>query len=262
MHLNHYTDAVGLDGIVKDEGLIFRATRYSHLSDSMEYKWIRNKINPQKEELYKEFDLILDTESNTHPYVICFCDLEDELVMWELYGNKSKGFMITLDYEIVAHFALNPNGDYTNPDVFQGISYANDIDCLTKFRSAYAIYKKDYGSNSSIDLDEVAALIKRDIYAHENETRYIRLSRDISSFKYVNGKGLLSYSGEDYSRIKFKSNQNGFTPFMEVRLPKEALRSITIGPNTDYERQKCALELLLLQRGYKNVNIIKSEIIK
>lgn len=258
MYLNHYTDANAINGILSPEGLKIRATRFSHLNDSMEVKWISEKLMQKKESMSAQLGLTYDPDSKVYPYVICFCDLEDELLMWKLYGRDCKGFMLSLDSDVVSKFAKNPHGNKTNPDILQGITYADENDWERKFKYAYDIYRQEYGGDNSSDLDEVAALIKRDIYSHENETRYMRPAYDTVSFR----NGEETYDGEEYKDLKFRSGEYGVIPYCEIILPKEALKKIIVGSEYDFECQKAALQLLMKKNGYENVKIEKSQVIK
>ena len=262
MDLHHYTDAGAVNGILSQEGLKFRATRFSNLNDSMEFRWIDEKISPDKEKLSQQFGLTYDPDSHVYPYVICFCDLDDDLLMWKLYGKGCRGFMLTLDYDIIAEFAKNPYGDGNNPDVLQGVAYADEADWLKKFDTANRMYRQSNGGDHSGDLDEVAALIKREIYSHENETRYMRALHDTVKFEGGNGTIKEMYDGEDLQDLKFRGKDDGIVPYLEIVFPKDALKKITIGSDLNFEVQRSALQLLLAQNGYNGVEIEQSKVIK
>lgn len=257
--LNHYTSGTALEGIIQDDGLIFRATRFSHFNDSQEYRWNHDKLLPFKEQLSTEFGLNYDADSKIYPYVICFCDLYDELLMWKLYGLNGSGFILSLDYEIVGRHAINPYGNNTNPDILQPIVYADDNNWMEKFRTAYKRYCKYYSGNHSNDLEDICALVKRHIYKFENEIRYLRPNYDIILSDCSNDKVEFT-EREDEQNVMFHSGIYGITPYIEIKLPKNALKSITVGYAHNFEAQQSAIRLLLTKRGYNNIDIINSKI--
>lgn len=261
MQLNHYTDCAALLGIVKPDGLCMRATRFSHLNDSQEYRWISDKLTPIKEQLAVKLGLEYDPDGHVYPYVLCFCDLADEALMWRLYGKNGYGFMLTLDYEEIARHAMNPYGTGNNPDCLQGIVYANEKDWEEKFFGAYKIYQGKLSSGKTDDLDEVAAFMKRDIFEYENETRYMRPVHDIISFSCNDEDSIIEKDGEDVENVKFRESSFGVTPYIEIVLPKKALKSITVGFGYNFEQQRDSIKALLDQNGYENVEIVKSKII-
>lgn len=234
-----------------------RATRFSHLNDSQEFKWSQSKLNEFKEKLCNDLGIVYDGDATAYPYVICFSELPDELLMWKLYGKQGQGFMLTLDYDVVKNYATNWNGG-DNPDILQSITYANDDDWFEKFMGAYSAYCKKLKSQSSNDLDEVCALIKRDIYEHEHEIRYMRVGHDTGEIFNPISKEIKDL--EFQQKAQFRDSAYGLTPFIEMTLPKEALKSITVGYAYNFQAQKEALELLLYQRNYKDVKIKQSNI--
>lgn len=258
LNLNHYTDAYALKEIILPDGLKFRATRFSHLNDSQEFRWSQSHLNLYKEKLCQELGIAYDRDAQSFPYLISFCDVADELLMWELYGNQGRGFMLTLDYDAVRAFSDDANGDKNNPDVLQPITYANDENWFSRFTATYNQYCENRNSNDSNDLDEVCALIKRDIYEHEHETRYMRVGHNTGELFNP-----LTHSIEEieFQQVaKFRDGAYGLTPFIEIVLPKSALKSITVGYSLNFEAQKEAIELLLYQRDYRNVEIFLSNI--
>ena len=261
MDLNHYTSADGLLGILQKDHINLRATRFSHLNDSREYNWISEKIRDKKEEICKNLDIPFDPDQHTYPYVVCFADLPDEHLMWKLYGAEGKGYMLTFDYEGLAKFAIdhNPNGD--NPDHLQSITYADDNDWEQQFLQTLRIFNTIEGICHSTDLDRVCALMKRNIYNHENETRYMRCNHDAMELCYNAGNPKVQYDGEHPESVKLRSSAYGITPYIDINLPKELLKSITIGYSYKFQSQRDALKLLLHSRGYTNVEIRQSQII-
>ena len=259
--LHHYTNAFGLEGILKKEYINLRATRFSHLNDSKEYNWISEKIKDKKEVICKGLDIPFDPDQHTYPYVICFADLDDDLLMWKLYGSDGKGYMLTFDYDGLAKFAIehNPNGD--NPDHLQLITYAEDDNWEQKFIQTLNLFNKTEEICHSTDIDKVCAFMKRSIYAHENEARYLRCIHDTMTFSSNDGDIKEIYDGENPENVEFRTSPYGITPYIDINFPKYPLKSITIGYGYNFQSQRNAINLLLQSRGYTDVEILQSKII-
>lgn len=263
MALNHYTSASGLEGILKKEHINLRATRYSHLNDSKEYRWIKEKIKDKKEDLCRELDIPYDVDLKTYPYVICFCNLPDDHLMWKLYGNDGKGYMLTFDYEGIKKIAFEHSPNESDPDHLQQIVYADENDWEEKFRENLKLFEKE-GEEAivhSSDIHKACALMKRRIYAHENETRYMRCAHDILILSSYNDEPETVYDGEGGEDFKFRVSDYGITPYIDINFPKVILKSITVGYGYNFQAQRDALNLLLNSRDYKDVEIIQSQII-
>lgn len=261
MNLNHYTNAAGLEGILKNDFINLRATRFSHLNDSKEYIWINEKIRDKKDNFCKNLDIPFDPDLHTYPYVICFADLPDDHLMWKLYGSEGKGYMLTLDYDGLENFAIDSCHNGNDPDHLQSIIYADDTNWEQQFNICLQIYNKIEGIYHSTDIDKACALMKRRIYEHENETRYMRCIHDGMDFHYNDGNPIITYDGEDPTEIKFRASAYGITPYIDINLPKDLLKSITIGYDYNFQSQHDAIKLLLQSRGYIGVEILQSQII-
>ena len=61
---------------------------------------------------------------------------------------------------------------------------------------------------------------------------------------------------------KFRVNNNVIIPYREIRLPIDALKSITIGPKCDYDKNLFSIQRLLKSKisPFQKVKIIKSTV--
>lgn len=261
MQLNHYTDVASLLGIIKPNELCMHATRFSHLNDSQEYRWISEKIAQEKQRLSKRYEIDPDEDNmRVYPYVLCFCDLEDEALMWRLYGRNGQGFMIELDYEIINDFSLNHNEDGSNPDYLHAISYGNEKDWEQHLDEIHNEYCKKIIPNDTMDLEVMAAFVKRDIFKCEKEIRYMRPIYDCFTCKLKDGELIFSDLYEDPHSIKHRVSSYGLTPYIDITFPKEALKKIIVGYNLNFEQQESAIRSLLDKYEYSNVETVKSKI--
>ena len=242
----HYTSLSGLNGIICKEGIKFFATRFSHLNDSLEYNWAKERLQPEiTQELCDEFKLIYDKDMDAYPYVLCFSKDVDSLPLWQIYADNGVGFCLVFDRE-----RIRLNGIHTNPDVVMDVAYT-DVDNLSNtFRKVAQRYMTEYGGNNSHDLLDVCALIKRRDFTYENEVRYLLSKHGI---QHYNGKNLTE--NEDYDDVKFRGSRYGLIPYLEIMFPKDCLKKIIVGYAYDFNRQRESLELLLNQLGYDNIDI-------
>ncbi|MBD5333240.1 MAG: DUF2971 domain-containing protein [Bacteroides sp.] len=256
--LHHYTSAYGLEGILKKDHINLRATRFSHLNDSKEYNWISEKIKDKKKDICKSLEIPFDPDQHTYPYVICFAELADNHLMWKLYGTDGKGYMLTFDYSKLEEFVIE---HYKDGDHLQSITYTDETDWELKFFQTLNVFNQIETICHSTDIDKVCAFIKRRIYAHENETRYLRCVHDAMAFSYNGGNHKEVYDGENYEKFEFRVSDYGIIPYIDINLPKDILKSITIGYGYNFQSQRDAINLMLQSRGYTNVELLQSKII-
>ena len=228
----HYTSLSGLKGIICEDGIKLFATRFSHLNDGLEYNWTKDKLQPEiTQKLCDEFDLTYDKDMDAYPYVLCFSKDVDSLVLWQVYADNGAGFCLVFDRE-----QIRLNGIHTNPDVVMDVEYS-DIDNLSyTFHKVAQGYMSEYGSNSSHDLLDVCALIKRQEFSYENEVRYLVPKHSIGHFYNEN----LS-ENEDHYNVKFREGKYGLIPHLEIIFTKKCLKKIIVGYAYDFNRQREAL---------------------
>jgi len=106
--LYHYTDARGLEGIIKNQHIWF--TRYTHLNDSTELKFgmsvateLLSEIGAGSDGRIRIFcDMVKDlfTDKNMASafgfFIASFSRERDDLGQWRAYGNNGRGFSLGL----------------------------------------------------------------------------------------------------------------------------------------------------------------------
>ncbi|SDY89580.1 hypothetical protein [Nitrosomonas sp. Nm33] len=118
--LFHYTDSAGLLGILNSQQLW--ATHAFYLNDETEisythelveeiYRDLIKKATPDRiEESYSDHSLwiyrdflhrlsykTLRAKPNSDVYVTCFCENDDLLSQWRVYGNRGSGYAVGFD---------------------------------------------------------------------------------------------------------------------------------------------------------------------
>jgi hypothetical protein len=106
--LYHYTDAAGLEGIVKNQQVWF--TSYTHLNDPTEIEYgmsiaseLLSEIGQGSDPRIKIFcDMVNDrfTNKNLHSafgfFIASFSQERDDLAHWRAYGDNGRGFSLGL----------------------------------------------------------------------------------------------------------------------------------------------------------------------
>ncbi|MDE6012204.1 MAG: DUF2971 domain-containing protein [Prevotella sp.] len=251
----HYTALTNLENILREDGVKLWATRYGFLNDKREFVWANQVIQPELEKIAKQNGEVFDPERRVHPYILSFCDVENDPVMWRLYGNDGAGVCLTFD--------INEMGIHKEKMMaHMAVVYTNESNLREAIESAHRIYQQeDANVKFADDYREVAAFIKHKDYEIEQEYRVVKFVGDGFCSEYDPTKESnceikdLEYSEE----IKFRPRGNMLIPYVEIMLPKTSLKEVHIGYNCNYKSTKRAIELLSDLRGY-NIRITKSSI--
>lgn len=273
--LFHYTDLNAILGMIRQDGIHFRATQFSKLNDSHEFKWIYDDI---KEELAKEAKLSLEefTQLYEHfAYIISLSKKEDDFWMWILYGKQGYGIMLELDFSVLQEEADKDNhrGYWVNdspPDGFDILleeKYAEEkdkrqaLDCLVcnmgkllgnDFDKEEPWLKKIYAS----------AFVKRQMWNNEGEVRYVRFRTKDCYAQYMEKNACSFKTAEDVHGVCYRARGTDVIPFLEVSFAPKALKRIFIGNRLD-KKVKDSIQDVLNTYGdtYKHVKIKQSKCI-
>lgn len=273
--LFHYTDLNAILGMVRQNGIHFRATQFSKLNDSHEFKWIYDDI---KEELAKEAKLSLEefTQLYEHfAYIISLSKMEDDFWMWALYGKQGYGIMLELDFSVLQEEADKDNhrGYWVNdnsPDGFDILleeKYAEEKDKRQALDSVVcdmikALGKDFDGEESWLKKIYASAFVKRQVWSKEGEVRYVRFRTKDCYVQYA-GKNACDFkTAEDVHEVSYRARGTDVIPFLEVAFTPKALRRIFIG-NRLGKKVKDDIQRVLDTYGdkYKHVKIKQSKCI-
>ncbi len=244
----HYTSIEGLLGVVQKERINLWATRYNFLNDPLEYVFAKQNVEPLLSKLSIKENKRFDPEMHMYPYIVSFCEVDDNLNMWRLYGNNGYGFVLGFERSTLEEMALQ------EANTLQIVSYTNTANIENIIIATRDTYYKTKESDNIIDYYDICSLIKREDYEHEHEIRYLISNYDSFDFK----QGKLTRDSEDYSKIKHRCSNRGIIPYIELELPKNTLKSITLGYKLDFDTQKDSVEKYLQSNGYENIEYHKS----
>ena len=217
----HYTSLTSLDTILKEDGVKLWATRYGFLNDKREFVWANQVIKPELEKIAKQNGETYDPEHQVHPYIVSFCDAEDDLTMWRLYGNDGKGVCLTFDINEM-------DIRFENFMAHMSVVYANENNIRESIELAHNIYQQDYANTRIADnYREVSAFVKHKDYEIEQEYRIVKFVCDGFSCKYDSTKKdfcKINDFTECSEDIKFRIRGNVLVPYMELTFPKVSLK--------------------------------------
>lgn len=259
--LVHYTSLDALFGIIRRDGLHFRATHYSQLNDTHEYKWA---YEPLKEELEKSGSALdIDALYEKYPYVISFSQKEDNHLLWHLYGASGRGVSLVLDSDVVSQIC----DDSKDWDIFQKIQYAARENIMEKLGSAVTEFRESscWKADKSEEFDDkihVCAFVKNKDWEYENEWRYARIRENKISAHPTDGDVEFT-SVEDKHDVRFYARGTQLIPYLDVCFEPKALVKIILGNGIDYKKVYPEIKNLLGEFGdsYKDVQIEASKAI-
>lgn len=245
----HYTSIASLDGIIRENCICLRATHYQHLNDRIEVAWCQESLRELCAELNEMTDEDFQLYHNT-PYIISFCNKNEDFNMWRLYGDNGKGLILCFDYELLQAISKS------NSETCLGkVLYSNNSNRREKYELALKAYDIETVNDPTEDLFAVCSFVKIDSYQIENEERFVIIKDRNTSL--TNGE-IISYESKE--GVKHRMRGAELVPFIEVEFPIEILKKIVIGYELDFEGTKEGIIHILKQYGeaYKNVQIEQS----
>jgi hypothetical protein len=266
--LFHYTTAPGLLGILRDGSPCLWATDLRFLSDAEEAIYaerffvdsLRAMENPALDpsqpahqsagdfgtafEGYRE--LVIDAlRAKQFPvYVTCFCESGDLLSQWRGYGSDH-GYAIEFNRDALAELALPP---YDAPNLVRvryGDEAAKDVldDALKHMRSdANLGHPGVHSYYMARDLTSKLATIKHPGFSEEREWRLIA-----------------TFEADDPALVRFRATPVAVAPYIELRVPTDAVISIRVGPGRHVDVRSAGVQRLLARLG-RDVPVLQSEV--
>lgn len=247
--LYHYTSIDALFGgiIVKDtqpnKEICLWATNCLYMNDPEELNSGVQLAHEVLEIPAKESIQSLKERVKDDAYIVSFSAAIDCLPMWGMYGKNGHG--LALGFDTTALQTIYPlyKSVYTNEANKEWIK--NEIlNIPTDWWKQVNI--ENILSNTLESADSMFLLYltlwlsgKNPAYEYEKETRWIFIKRD---------------------NIKYRLKNNLIVPYVELYLPKSALKEIWIGPTNDMERATRSLRAYLDHMGFNDVEIKQSKV--
>ena len=285
----HYTDYEGLKGILKDRKM--RYTDYRDLNDITELKFgqnvildcIKNKSIPDKERLTKDINYVFfvsNTMCNT--YISCYSSTVNKLALWRYYADDGCGFSIgfSSDYHSAVENStveIDTLGKVTVSEVLYGeksVSVISElieiyIEILNKNPSLQTnkTFLMDFRKKLLSHLLSFLPSLKDESYEDEDEIRLycqdgglFLIPSTMQPFYFSNDKKM-NIPNEDRRDRRFVHSLS----YKRILYPEEqfdhaAICEIWVGPCCDFGEAKKALNILLREHGYTNVEIRQTEL--
>ena len=242
-NVHHYTDLNALISILGKDKIILRATNISYLNDSRELK-------EGIEVVQKIENINIPPGAMRNYYITSFSNCDDNLSMWGMYAANGSGCSISFDFECLKYgYEVIAQCTYGEENIKKYLKNFTELIKNGKFTtfgdpapSQESIEKSKTDLYNNIILS-TCLTAKNQAYAHEQEIR-----------------GIVHCS--ESQSIKFKQKNNYIVPYIEVNLPKKALKAITIGPtsNTELTIQSVVHFLHINEYDLNNVIIKASKI--
>lgn len=280
----HYTSGSALLGIINNSE--FWATDINFLNDHQEHvlgykaavEYIeglkRSEDDPNFGEWLKQLyqQLIDSSKANVidrQTYVVSFSKRSDSVAHWFSYCEKNQGYCIEFDEGgFIAEDAESEfffkfeDVNYADADAFSAslngvVSRASIIErMLEGQKTAHAIgLNVRVHDNAHVDkfLMELSSDLMRSLisrlmissctykdkgFAHEDEKRLVMIQKDLSSRDEFKPVGM-----------KFREKNGAIYPYASLRFNRGSIKSIVVGPCSDYEFKKAGLLKLLKFRG-------------
>lgn len=235
--LYHYTSIQALfaiiNGINKEdcENVHFklRATHSSFLNDETEGRLLPNVLA----ELGVNKNILFILESiQGYPFVVSLSELADDLNMWRCYANQGSGVAIGLDYAELEQ-AYKP----------EKVEYTTHEELLEELKSQGI--EQYIGKEDVLPLARIIA--KALIYKH-------------SSFEAEKEWRIYDHSTED----KFRFSSELIISYKEFKICTSAIKSITLGPKCDYEKNQFSIARMLKSKisyeELEHIQFLKSNV--
>ena len=259
--LFHYTNSVGLRGILSTNTIWL--TDYRFLNDARELEYGKNRASEilvqMKEDATTEFQLQLDriedklSSPEIFCFVACFCSVDDLLSQWRGYAEDTIGYSIGFDTKLL----LEAREDIQLLPIIYDRTLQEDSlrDAINGYSSVIASSDVSARVRTADDLLHTMICSKHSSFAEEKEWRLVHAWDG-----WKPGTGPFG--------LKFRDSPSFMIPYLEHRLPATdglfgkrvlPIRSVRCGPGPEPKNAKDAVADFLWEHGYSDVEVLRSE---
>jgi hypothetical protein len=277
--LYHYTGLNGFLSIIETQSLFFSNVNF--LNDSKEIKHGVDIVLKAIEETEKNetSDILLKMKENidllykSEKYVTCFSKDGDLLSQWRAYGNNGKGISIGFEFaDLTDSFDKYLTGTHIEYDETTQIESIKEyINLIVHF---YKKIQDNYDWNgqdfNNLVAKQIITFFNNVIYSFKHpsfiDEREYRLQLEIDNKDDID----LKFRATENLIIPYTVLKNSYASYLETKesdetepifsLKKLPISKIIIGPSLDYETVKIGIKQFLFEKGYKEINIEKSNV--
>ena len=282
----HYTTIdtlMKILGDIDEDHLTFHASSMLTLNDSSEFYYgvkefrrllpnIENTIGPIDESIklskifadqdkyyngkFNKLFCELLMQFNKTPFVVSTSSLGDNIPMWSMYGDSGRGVSIGLDIANLYKKKVDSEGkpllEYTSLKLHP-IKVRSQ---LSLKNPAVAIIKNEYkkyiqGVRALANQEEISTYCSQALCFMSS---YLAATIKHPAFSYEKEWRIAQEVGNE-REILYKCNSQGkIIPYIEIKIPKEKLKKIIIGPKNDLQVKQ------ILERMLYNHNQIHCKV--
>ena len=267
--IHHYTNIEALfNGIIvkepKKEGeeICLWASNCLYMNDRSEMIAGQEYVNKVLKEYFIEDEgcdkKAQGEEGDMDYYITSFSMANDSLQMWGMYGKNGAGIALGFDRAVI---------EKNNLTLYR-CSYLNDK-LKEKVNEFCKKLKREKISQRAWDLVVIITLFA--LLLNENKKQseemidafipflLFMIYAKAPAYKDEYEVRLLIHSDQN-SKIKYRVQKDLIVPYIENYFPKEALKTVLVGPTNDMKRTVKSLKTYLDHMGFTDVDIIPSEV--
>lgn len=287
----HYTNAGTLIGMLhktskENPFMTFWASHVSYMNDPKEKEYgieklwevlrdvendlsipTRLRITELDQEELDKFIYLQNVreDSLTNIYSISFSKSFDSLPMWNMYGHNGNGICLGFDLECLNEYLYSQKMERIDriiygvgEDVNEPLKAKEEMGSWKKYvKDIYVKSMNFFKQNTDYDADSVEQTEIYDINIVLNN--YMALLATIPgyiknpAYKYEEEYRLCCR--EFGQEVHFRDCNGLLLPYIEVKLPLNALKIVVTGPTVDNDRQMMSINKLLEKKCNNNHNI-------
>lgn len=232
----HYTDINALVNIMKNDCILLRATNCLYLNDS-------NEIVEGTKAIQRVMKKTIDSGAFRNYYLTSFSRVPDQLNMWGMYASNGNGCAIGLDYNVLSRcYSMAMRCTYGESEIDENLSN------FLKLNRTGAI--THFGPNHEVEQAKISENIKELRSSMENNLIISNcLGAKHEAYKTEEEVRCVVYASEN-QYVKFRTKNGIIIPYVEIQVPKEALKSIVIGPTNKSQLSLQSIIHFLSINGY------------
>lgn len=270
MSIYHYTTIEGVKGILDSQALHLTHVRYMNDSEEITHAFNHYKqrvmeheidnlikslnlkaeedssrllksdeIHKVKDTISKTLDLAL---GNAYIFAASFCQTKNNLLsQWRGYSNGTIGYCIEFNEDKLIEASYKITGSKDIFMVYDNCIYdeKETLSLLNEQVPEIAAWNEEYSSLPTVF--RICSLSKNGDFSEENEKRLVAVTHNNST------------------KIKFKTKNGILCPYIELQIPKDAIKAINIGPCSEPDLIKFSMKEFLRLNGYKGVTVTTSK---
>jgi hypothetical protein len=220
-----------LNGVTKDENdnilyFTFHASNAHLMNDKMEGALLLDKFFTRSKHKNEYHELFADMEkAEGEIYAISFCKSDDKtkdtgyIPMWGMYGDKGNGAILVFDYDSLKEYLSHLDSTTLCKCEYND---SKTLKILLKQKNQEAKNVEDKTAFLS-NLRDEAFRLKDKHWEYEDEWRILTKSHD----------------------SKLKCSYKGVVSYTEIKIPVKCLKTIILGPLTDFDMCKNVLDMVI-----------------